>query len=279
MRTGDGDEQAVQVLRLEQLGERSAGLSLLGTVALALVAGVFVALGAVAATTTVAGSTMPFGLTRLFGGVVGALGFALALLTGAQVFVGNNGVVMAWVGGRLRFLKVVRLWTLVLAGNAVGAMCVVGLVFVSGHHLMGRGVVGATTLAIAHGKCQLDPVQALALGVLGAVSLGLAVWLGDLARSSGARLALTVPPLAVLGLVGFEHVVANLYYVPAGLLIKLAASSAFWEATGRVPADYPALTIDQFVVNNLLPVLMGNLLGGGALLAVLYWAIFARSRG
>lgn len=262
--------------KAEKVGVAKADLSWLRTVMLGVLAGAFIALGAVFATTTVAGSTLSFGVTKLLAGVVFSVGLILVVIGGAELFTGNNLIVMAWANKRVSTAKLLRNWGLVFLGNTIGALGTAALVFLGEHHMMGGAQVGATALAIADAKCQLGFVQAVALGVLCNTLVCLAVWMTFSARSAVDKVAVIVPPIAAFVAAGFEHSIANLFFVPSALLIKWGASDAFWQQLGKTPADYPELTASGFLVNNLLPVTLGNILGGGVLVALVYWAIYLR---
>ena len=260
--------------KAEDIGVAKAALGTRQTVMLGVLAGAFIGLGAVFATTTVAGSTLPYGVTKLLAGTVFSLGLILVVVGGAELFTGNNLIVMAWASGRVSVDRVLRNWGLVYVGNALGAVGTAGLVFVGLHHTFGGAQVGGAALDIAQAKCQLGFVQAVALGVLCNALVCLAVWLSFSARTTVDRVVAVVPPVAAFVAAGFEHSIANLYFVPSGLLIKHGASEAFWQALGRTPADFVDLTLSGFLWHNLLPVTLGNMIGGGVLVGLVYQVIY-----
>lgn len=262
--------------KAESVGEAKAGMPAWTTFALAVLAGAFIALGAIFATTAVAGSTLPFGVTKVLAGVVFSLGLILVIVGGAELFTGNNLIMMAWASGRVSSWRLLRNWTIVFAGNVVGALGLAVLNFFAQQHTFGAGSVGASALSIAAAKCELGFVQAMMLGILCNTLVCLAVWLAFSARSTTDRILAIVPPIAAFVAAGYEHSIANLYFIPFALLIKLGAPDSFWAAIGQQPGDYPMLTVDRFLVGNLLPVTIGNVIGGGVLVGITYWWIYKR---
>jgi formate transporter FocA len=265
--------------RAEQTGLKKARLGLADLFALALLAGAFIAFGAIFSTTVVAGAeTLPYGLTRLLAGLVFSLGLILVVVGGAELFTGNTLMVMAWASGKISSGLVARNWAVVYVGNLVGAIGTAALVFVSGQYTFGKGAVGLAALATASAKVQLDFVQAVALGTLCNVLVCLAVWLTFSARGTTDRILAIVLPIAAFVAAGFEHSVANMYFIPIGLLIRAGAPASFWQSIGRSPTDYAALTWEGFILGNLLPVTLGNLIGGTLLVGAVYWFIYLRPR-
>lgn len=258
-------------------GEKKIGGDTLSTLALAVLAGAFISLGAIFSTTTIAGAgDMPFGVTRLLAGLTFSLGLILVIVGGAELFTGNMLIVIAWAERRVATGKLLRSWLLVYLGNFAGALATAGLLFLSGQYAFGTGAVGAAALTIAQGKNSLDFTQAIALGILCNGLVCLAVWLTYSARTTTDRILAIVPPITAFVAAGFEHSIANMYFIPVAIFIKDGAPASFWSAIGRTPADFPALTWDRFLLGNLLPVTIGNMIGGGLLVAVVYWFVYLR---
>jgi len=274
---------AEMAARAEQLGVKKAHLDLLSMFVLAVLAGAFIALGAVFSTTVTAGAagSLPFGLIRLLAGLVFSLGLILVVVGGAELFTGNNLIVMAWASGKVSTRLLLRNWAVVYAGNFAGALATALLAFLSGQYAFGQGAVGAAALAAADAKTGLGFLQAVALGILCNALVCLAVWLSFSSRTTTDRILAIVPPIAAFVAAGFEHSVANMYFIPIGLLIKAGAPQAFWETTGLSLAAYPSLTWGRFFLNNLLPVTLGNMIGGTVLVGAVYWFVYLRraSRG
>ena len=261
--------------RAEYVGVRKAEAPALTTFTLAILAGAFIALGAVFATNTAAGSSaLPFGVAKLLTGLVFCLGLILVVVGGAELFTGNNLIVMAWASGKVTGRALLRNWLIVYAGNFVGSFGTALLVLWSKQYTFGGGAVGETALKIAAGKTSLDFFQAMALGVLCNALVCLAVWLTFSARSTIDKIAAIIFPITAFVAAGFEHSVANMYFVPFGLLVK-GLDPAFVAERGL---NLTNLTWDNFLVNNLLPVTIGNIIGGAVLVAAIYWSVFLRNR-
>ena len=249
-------------MRVREVGVTKAAMPVLTMFALAVLAGAFIALGALFYTvtmTTGSEAAVPFGLLRLAGGVAFSLGLGLVVVGGAELFTGNNLIAMAWASGRVATQQIMRNWGWVYLGNLVGAAA---LVWLAGIQSMGDGAVGETMVQIARSKIALDPVSAVARGILCNVLVCLAVWLCMGARSVTDKILAIVFPITGFVACGFEHSVANMYFLPVG--IALAAGG---------PAPLSVLG----VLSNLALVTMGNVLGGTILVALVYWLVYLRN--
>jgi formate transporter len=268
---------AEMAARAEQVGAKKAHLPALSMFVLSVLAGAFIALGAVFATTVVAGSAgLPYGLVRLLAGLVFSLGLILVLVGGAELFTGNNLIVMAWASGKVSSRLLLQNWAIVYFGNFAGALATASLMYLSGQFRFGEGAVGAAALATADAKVGLGFVQAVVLGILCNGLVCLAVWLTFSARTTTDRILAIVPPITAFVAAGFEHSIANMYFIPVALLIKAGAPAAFWTSIGKTAADFPGLTWERFLVNNLLPVTLGNIVGGAVLVGAVYWFVYLR---
>ena len=261
--------------RAEEVGAAKVAMEPGRLVALAVLAGAFIAFGAIFSTVALAGAgSAPWGATRVLAGIVFSVGMILVVVGGAELFTGNNLIVMAWAGGGVGTWALLRNWILVYAGNFAGAVGIALLASGARLHEAGGGAVGATALGITVAKLQLGFVQAVLLGVLCNVLLCLAVWLAYSARSTTDRVLAIVPPIAAFVAAGFEHSVANMYFVPFALFLT-------WLDPGFVAArglDAHALTWGGFLARNLLPVTLGNVIGGAALVGGVYWFVYLRPR-
>lgn len=271
---------AEMAAKAEQIGVKKARLNPINTFVLAVLAGAFIALGAIFSTVVVAeaGRVLPYGVTRLLAGLAFSLGLILVIVGGAELFTGNNLIVMAWASRKVSSRLLARNWIVVYLGNFAGALATAVLVYLSGQFNFGRGAVGAAALAIAEAKVGFGLVQAIALGILCNALVCLAVWLSFSARTTTDRILAIVPPIAAFVAAGFEHSIANMYFVPIGLLIKSGAPAPFWVNIGLTAADFPGLTWGRFLLNNLLPVTLGNIIGGTLLVGVVYWFVYLRGR-
>ncbi len=263
-------------LAAEDLGVKKAHYDTPTLLALAVLAGAFIALGGLFATVAMSGAEgmMPYGVTRLLGGLVFSLGLVLVIVGGAQLFTGDTLIVMAWASGRLTWRQMLRVWCLVWIGNFAGALGTAVLVFLSGQYMFGHGAVGETALYFATAKSGLPVTQAFFLGILCNVLVCLAVWLALGARGVGDKIMAIMLPVSAFVAAGFEHCVANMYFVPLGLLIERGAPDRFWtEMTHR----FPPIDVGHYLLN-LGAVTLGNWIGGAVLVGAVYWFIYRRPR-
>jgi formate/nitrite transporter len=260
--------------RAEDVGVTKAALPVPRLVALAVLAGAFIALGAVFSTTVTAGSSeLAFGVTRLLGGLAFSLGLILVVVAGAELFTGNNLVVMAWAGRRVTTARLLWTWLLVYLGNFAGALATAGLVFAARQYELGGGAVGEQALAIGAAKTSLGFGQAVVLGALCNALVCLAVWLTYSARTVTDKVLAVVPPIAAFVAAGFEHSVANMYFIPFALFVKGDDEAL---ASAGETVDVSGLTWEAFLVDNLLPVTLGNLVGGTLMVGAVYWFVYLR---
>ncbi len=267
---------AAMARKAEDIGRTKASLDLATLVALSVLAGAFIAMGAVFATTVTTGAGgLPYGVGRLLGGLSFSLGLILVVVAGAELFTGNNLIVMAWASRRISTVQVLRNWTIVYCGNFVGALATAGLMFAAKEYTFANGAVGDQALSIAVAKTSLGFGQAVALGVLCNALVCLAVWLCYSARSTADRILAIVPPIAAFVASGFEHSVANMYFIPFGLFVK--SDAGFVDSLSE-PPDLSGLTWSSFIVDNLIPVTIGNVIGGVVLVAALYWFVYLRGQ-
>jgi formate transporter len=262
--------------KAETVGVAKAAMPAVDLFVLAVLAGAFIGLGAVFATTVATGAGgMPYGVGRLLIGVAFSLGLILVVVAGAELFTGNNLIVMAWASRRVSTLHLLRNWSIVYAGNFIGAFATAVLVWLGKQYTFGSGEVGATALTIATTKTGLGFGQAVVLGALCNALVCLAIWLTYGARTTADKILAIVPPIAAFVAVGFEHSVANMYFIPAGLLIE--RDTSWLHATAGVP-DTSGLTWSAFLVDNLIPVTIGNVIGGGLMVGAVYWFVYLRPR-
>lgn len=267
-------------VRAEEVGIKKAGMSFPVLFTLSVLAGAFIAFGAALATTVGAGAEgiLSYGVTRLLSGFFFSLGLILVIIGGAELFTGNNLIVMAWASRRITSYQMLRNWLIVYIGNFIGALGIAILIFLGGNHFFGKGMVGAAALSIASAKLNLGFGQAVALGILCNVLVCLAVWMSFSGRTTADKTIAIVPPITAFVACGFEHSIANMYFIPAAILIKQGASESFWSLIGKRADDYPSLTIENFLLGNLLPVTIGNIIGGVLLVGMVYWFVYLRER-
>jgi formate/nitrite transporter len=263
--------------KAEQIGAQKTRLDAPSLLVLAILAGAFIALGAMFATTVLAGAdgVLPYGVSRLLAGSVFCLGLILVIVGGAELFTGNTLIVIALAAGEIRVAEMLRVWAITYAGNFVGAVGTAILVFLSGQYLADHGSVGEVALKLALAKVTLPWDRAFFLGILCNVLVCLAVWLSYGARTIADKVLAIIFPVSAFVAAGFEHSVANMYLIPAGLLLKTFGPAGFL-ASGTLGAiNLDALTWPSFLLS-LVPVTLGNIFGGGVLVGVVYWFIYLR---
>jgi formate transporter len=260
--------------RAEEVGVAKAALPASKLLALSVLAGAFIAMGAVFATTVTAGtSELAFGVTRLLAGLAFSLGLILVVVAGAELFTGNNLVVMAWADRRVTTARLLWTWVLVYLGNFAGALATAGLVYAARQYELGGGAVGEQALSIGVAKTSLAFGQAVALGALCNALVCLAVWLTYSARTVADKVLAVVPPIAAFVAAGFEHSVANMYFIPFALFVKSDDDAL---ASAGQAVDTSGLTWDAFLLDNLLPVTLGNIAGGTLMVGAVYWFVYLR---
>jgi formate/nitrite transporter len=265
--------------KAEAVGAQKARLDPVTLLVLAILAGAFISLGAMFATTVLAGSdgVIPFGVSRLLAGLVFCLGLILVILGGAELFTGNTLMVMALASGKINWIEMLRAWAIVYVGNAIGAVGMALLVFLAGQYRQGRGSVARVALDMAQAKASLPFDQALFLGILCNVLVCLAVWLALGARTTADKILAILFPVSAFVVAGFEHSVANMYILPLGLLIKFGGPPEMWQQLATTPQAYDGLTVAASFAN-LVPVTIGNIIGGALLVGGVYWFVYLRPR-
>jgi formate transporter len=263
-------------LKAEQIGAAKASMSAVKTFILAILAGSFIALGAVFFTVVTTGVNIPFGIARLLGGVVFSLGLVLVLIAGAELFTGNNLIVMAWANKKVSTKLLLRNWALVFPGNFIGALFIVVLILLAQQYNMNDGELGLNIMKLAAAKCRLGFVQAVASGVICNILVCLAVWLCFSATSSSARIMCIILPVSAFVAAGFEHSIANMYFVPVAILLQKYAGQQFLILLHESGIDYSAVTWHNFILHNLLPVTIGNIIGGAGLVGLVYWFVYLK---
>lgn len=282
---------AAMAVLAEESGIKRASLDPMVSFVLSILAGAFVAFGAIFATTVLAGTmttftadgtlassaVLPYGIGRLLAGLAFCVGIIAVIIAGAELFTGNNLIVMAWASGKVTTSALMFNWVLVLTGNCVGAVLTAGLMFLTTQYTFGGGAVGLVALNTANAKAALPLVPAFTLGIMCNALVCLAVWMCYSARTNVDRVLTAVPPVAAFAAAGFEHCIANVYFIPMGLFIKAGAPNSFWKSVNRTAADFPDLTWSNFICN-LVPVTAGNILGGSLMVAAAYWFVYLRKR-
>jgi formate/nitrite transporter len=257
--------------KAEKTGVKKATMPLLPSFLLSVIAGGAIGLGGMYFCIVLADSSLSFAVQRVLGGTVFALGLALVLVGGAELFTGSTMTVMSMASGKISLGQVLRNWVVVWVGNLVGALGLVFLVFMSHHMEMNNGAVGTAVLKLALGKIQLDGVTIFFKGILCNLMVCLAVWLAYAGRSVADKIISMLLPIGLFVAAGFEHCVANMYFLPMALVLTV---------TGHVPAglDVSAITVPG-ILHNLLFATLGNIVGGSVMVGGMYWLIYRKTMG
>jgi len=253
--------------RVDNIGVAKARMPLLSMVMLGMLAGAFIGLGAMYFTLVISDSSLSFAVSRVLGAVCFSLGLLLVVVAGAELFTGNNLLAMAWADGKVTTTEVLRNWAVVCTANFAGAAGLALLVFLSGHAGMNGGAVGQAYLKIAVAKSTLPVSELFFRGVLCNVLVCMAVWMVLAGRSVVDKFVAILLPISAFVAAGFEHSVANMYFFPLALLLK--------ESGAVLPAGGDAITL-YAMFRNLVPVIIGNIVGGSVLVALVYYVIYIR---
>jgi len=269
----DAYAPAEMAQRVLKVGVAKARLPAADSLILAILAGAFIGLGAAFTTLTTTDAGMGFGPTRVLGGLTFSLGLILVVVAGAELFTGNNLVAMAWASRQITSRQVLRNWVLVYVGNFFGSVGTAFLVYWSGTWALGDHGVALNALNIAAVKCDLSWIEAFVRGILCNALVCLAVWLCNSARSTTDKILAIIFPITGFVALGFEHCIANMYFIPLGILLK--ADLGVMEAVGAGPGSFQSLGIEG-LTNNLAAVTLGNIVGGTLLVAGVYWFAYLR---
>ncbi|MBK6544799.1 MAG: formate/nitrite transporter family protein [Saprospiraceae bacterium] len=252
--------------RIESVGVVKARLPILSMIMLGVLAGVFIGLGAMFYVLVSSDLSLSFGIARLLGGLVFSLGLILVIVAGAELFTGNNLLVMAWADGKLTIGEVFRNWIIICLSNFLGASGLAILVYVSKHSDMNGGEVALNYIKIASVKCTISFQQAFFSGILCNIFVCLAVWMAQAGRSIIDKVIVIVFPVSAFVACGFEHSIANMYIVPMAILLKT-------QHTGVLNVEF--ISWIGFI-KNLVAVILGNLIGGSVFVAMIYYVIYGR---
>ena len=260
------DDQSVDAYKpakiaelVESIGVNKAVLPTVPTIMLGMMAGAFIAFGAMFYTLVMTNHDMGLGPARLLGGIAFSLGLILVVVGGAELFTGNNFIVMAWAENKVTTAQLLRNWCIVYLANFAGAVGTTFLMYWSGVLSLGDNAFADTALNIAIYKTNLEPSQAFVRGILCNALVCLAVWLCFAARDVASKILAIIFPVSAFVALGFEHCIANMYFIPLGILI----------GDGEI-------SISEFLMN-IIPVTAGNIIGGSIFVAFVYWVVYVRN--
>ena len=275
------DQSDVKVLRPDALGPAEieakaetlavgkAGMVGAKCFVLAMLAGAFIAFGATYFLVFLGDSAVPFAAQRMVGGICFSLGLVLVLCCGAELFTGNMLMVTGLASKKIKLDGLVRNWVIVWLGNLVGSLIVVALIYWCGVGAMNGGAVGDAMVSVAVGKVTPDWLVLMAKGIMCNVMVCLAVWIGFSARTVVDKVLGIMLPISFFVAAGFEHCVANMFFLPMGLLLK---SAGF----GAPVANAGALDVAAILYN--LSAATGGTIIGGVLVGLAYWFVYARNK-
>lgn len=258
-------------------GESKATKPMYKSFLLAISAGIHIGIAFVFYTVVTTGAQdIPYGIAKLIGGIAFSLGLILVVITGGELFTSSVLTLVAKASGKISWPQLVKNWIVVYFGNLCGSVLLVGIMLSTKQFMDDGGQLGLNAMAIAEHKLHHGFLQAFSLGLMCNILVCLAVWMTFSARSLTDKVMVLILPVAMFVSSGFEHCIANMYQVPLAIGIKYVAPEAFWQMTGANIAQYADLTMVNFIVDNLIPVTLGNIVGGGVFVGIWYWLIYLK---
>ena len=265
-----------------QAGVTKANRSRLQIFILGVLAGIFIAFaseGSTMASFNLLANADTYGLGKTLSGAIFGTGLIIVMIGGAELFTGNCLMIMSVFEKKIKTIQMLRNWFWVYLGNFVGSLIITYMMSVSGLFHSGDNGFGAVTIKLATQKANLDFTQALVLGIMCNILVCMAVWMCYGARDITGKIWAIFFPIWLFITSGFEHSIANMYYIPAGILAKMTPEYVDTALQIGVNADKLAnLTWGSFFVNNLLPVTLGNILGGVVFVAIAYWYVYIKCK-
>lgn len=250
------------------------------TIVLAILAGIFVSIAGMFYTVVTTGTAgMPYGMVKLVGGICFSVALMMVVLCGAELFTSNTLLLMGKATGRLNFGQITKNWTMVYLGNFAGSLFFAGLVYAGGVMDGNSGGVGLNAMYIAQSKLSHSFGQAIILGILCNLVVCLTYWLTLASRDATGKMLACIFPVAAFLAAGFEHSIANMYLLPMGLMVKEFAGPEFWQAIGYSYQDFAGVNMTSIFTANLIPVTIGNIIGGGVMVGLSKWFVHLRQRG
>ena len=250
---------------------------------LAIMAGAFIALGFIFYTSSQMGASEYawYGLTKTVGGIAFSVGLMLVIFTGADLFTSATMTLVPLCRRRIKISEWALHWLVVYFGNFVGALATAAIIFFSATYEQGHGQWGVAVLQVVTGKVSHSWIEAFLLGIMANLCVCLAVFMATGAKSGVHKILAVIGPIALFVATGFEHSVANMFLIPLGILIAGHGSADFWAsdaitAAGITPDITATINTSSFLIGNLIPVTLGNIIGGGVLVGLAYSFIYLR---
>ncbi|NTW72128.1 MAG: formate/nitrite transporter family protein [Eubacteriaceae bacterium] len=261
-----------------EIGIKKVKMNYLNQFILAILAGAFIAFaaeGSNMAAFNLFAKPETYGLGKVLAGSIFGTGLMLVVVAGGELFTGNTLIMAGVFSRKVKIEKMLANWTIVYIGNFVGSILIAYMMVQSGLFNSGANVLGGVTLKIAAYKTGLDFMPAFYLGIMCNWLVCLAVWMSYGAKDIVGKLFACFFPIWLFITSGFEHSVANMYYIPAGIMAK--ANPDWVAASGLTPDKLAHLNWNTFFVNNLVPVTLGNIVGGGIFVGVIYWFVYKKN--
>lgn len=265
--------------RAEEITASKAMMPAFQLTMLSVLGGIFISFAAIVSTSVTAGGGMAPGFARFLGGLVFSFGLIMVVIAGAELFSANALLVVAAASRRITVRRLLRCWAWIFVGNIIGTTTISVLMVISGVYESGDGSLGKRALEIAEFETSLTIPHAFFSGILANTLVCVAVWMTFAATSLADKVLVIIPPVVIFVASGFQHLVAAFYSITSGLLLRAWAPEGFWAEIGEQSSAYPKLTWSRFVVHSMIPVTLGNLVGGGLLVGAMYWFTFLRDHG
>lgn len=256
--------------KAEDLGVTKTEMSFGRSFALSIMAGAFIAMGAMFFSLVVGDPALPFATQRVLGGFLFCLGLILVVVAGAELFTGNTMIVMTAASKRIKWSAVWKNWIVVFFGNFLGALVIVGLVFLSDMSAMNGGQVGQTMVSVAAGKMHADWLVLFAKGIMCNFLVCLGVWMAYASKTVADKILAVVFPITAFVACGFEHCVANMFFLPMGALLA---------SCGIAPAGIDPASVNMLgALYNWSATVPGNIVGGALMVGMMYWFIYRKKK-
>ena len=257
--------------RFVEIGCKKANSPVYKLLLLGILAGAFIAFASEGSNTAIH-TIVSVGLGKALAGALFSTGLMMVVITGAELFTGNTLIVVSCLEGSSKWLKLLKNWIIVYLGNFIGSMIIVVFIYLSGQFNFSNGMLGGFTIKVAAYKTGLSFTNAFFMGILCNWLVCMAVWMAAAAKDITGKLLAIFFPIWLFITSGFEHSIANMYYIPAGILAKTNKS---WVdaalSLGVTQHKLDGLNWGSFVFNNLVPVTLGNIIGGSLFVGIMYW--------
>jgi formate/nitrite transporter len=260
--------------RIVETGRKKTDLPVRNMLLLGILAGAFIAFASQGSNVAIH-TIESVGVGKALAGAIFSTGLMMVVITGAELFTGNMLIIVSCMEGKSRWLNMLKSWIFVYTGNFLGSLLIAGLIFLSGQFQFSGGMLGAFTIKTAVYKVNLTFSNAFFMGVLCNWLVCMAVWMAQAAKDMAGKLLAVFFPIWLFITSGFEHSVANMYYIPAGIFAK--ANPAWAEAAaslGVTAEKLQALNWQNFFLKNLIPVTLGNMVGGTVFVGLMFWLVF-----